>query len=451
MTHKKDTMTKSTADIIVCKFGGSSVADAVHLQKVRSILESNPGRRVVVVSAPGKRFKDDEKVTDMLYACNKMVQDGQSCRPLFDKVAQRYLSIMDELGMKDTETFQQTLDDVRQYIDAGHGADYAASRGEYLSARLVSEYLGWTFIDTASMIIINHDGTVNPQTWTRLENAVDTHKGCYVVPGFYGATADGVVKTFSRGGSDITGSIMARAVNAVRYENWTDVSGVYMADPRMIADAKVVNTMTYREVRELAEVGAGVFHEEAIIPVMSVGIPINVKNTNDPEAPGTMIVPQRDASEHPLVGISGKKGYTKLSVHKMLLFKRVGIRQALLTMLHVFGIRPSFSLFGIDSVVWYFESSQASDSVLDALKTRLMSEFELDDAEYEVGFSIIGIVGEGLMQVPDLLGKANNALEHDGINVEFLNYGGSSTTCIFGVKSAQQDAMVKSLYRALVG
>lgn len=447
MTGMQASGKKAGQNIMVCKFGGSSVADADHLKKVKDILESDSRRSIVVVSAPGRRSKDDEKVTDMLYACNKLVQEGRSCKELFKKISKRYTDILTGLGMK-ADFLKPVLDEVRRCIDAGHGTDYAASRGEYLSARLVAEYLGWTFLDTANVVVINHDGTVHPSTWLKLSEALDP-KGKYVIPGFYGATLDGTVKTFSRGGSDITGAIMARAASAALYENWTDVSGVFMADPRLIPDAKVVQTMTYKEVRELAEVGAGVFHEEAIAPVMDVGIPINVKNTNDPQAVGTMIVPNRDCSEVPLVGVSACDGYSSISLHKLMLFKRTGIRHALLTMLHVFGIRPEFSLVGIDSIVWYYDSKQASASVVEAMMTRLKDEFELDSIDVDAGFSIVGVVGEGIMSMPDMLSRATPALAQQRISVEFLNYGASDTSCLFGVRSEQKNDAVKALYGAL--
>ncbi|MFA6688897.1 MAG: aspartate kinase [Sphaerochaetaceae bacterium] len=447
MTGIQNSGKQTEHDIVVCKFGGSSVADADHLKKVKAILDADLRRSVVVVSAPGKRSKEDEKVTDMLYACNKLVQEGRSCKELFKKVAKRYTDIASGLGMQ-AAFLVPVLDEVRRCIDAGYGTDYAASRGEYLSARLVAEFFGWTFVDTAQCVIINHDGTVHPATWTKLSEVIDPN-GKYVVPGFYGATIEGVIKTFSRGGSDITGAIMSRAVDASLYENWTDVSGVFMADPRLIADAKIVRTMTYQEVRELAEVGAGVFHEEAIAPVMDVGIPINVKNTNDPSAPGTLIVPTRDSGDVPLVGVASRDGFSSISLHKMLLFKRTGIRHALLTMLHVFGIRPEFSLVGIDSIVWYYDSRQASQSVLDAMKARLTDEFDLDRISVKSGLAIVGVVGEGLMGMADLLPKATVALAKRDIPLEFLNYGASTTSCLFGVKSEYRNDAVQTLYKSL--
>ncbi len=433
--------------MIVCKFGGSSVAEAPQIRKVKQIVDSDPRRQIVIVSAPGKRSKDDEKVTDMLYACNAMVQQGLSCKDLFKKISLRYTTILSDLGME-AKPFLPVLEEVRQMIDAGHSAEYAASRGEYLAARMVATFFGWEFLDTDPLIVINHDGTVNNQTWDNLKKALKP-KVKYVVPGFYGCDPEGKVKTFSRGGSDITGAILAGASNAETYENWTDVSGVFSVDPRLIPDAKVIKEMTYREVRELAGVGAGVFHEEAIAPILASGIPINVKNTNAPQDAGTMIVPSREIGDHTLVGVSAKGGLTRLSLRKLMLFKRTGIRHALLTMLHIFGVRPSFSLVGIDSIVWFFESSQASDSVLDAMCSRLKSEFDLEEVAVESGHAVVGIVGSGVMQDSSVIAKSTTALVTDKITLNFFNYGSSDTSILIGVNGDQAQDAVKSIYKAL--
>ena len=433
--------------MIVCKFGGSSVADAVQIRKVKQIVDADPRRQIVVVSAPGKRSKEDEKVTDMLYACNALVQQGLSCRELFKKVSLRYTTILSDLGM-DEKPFLSVLDEVRQMIDAGHGSEYAASRGEYLAARMVATFFGWTFLDTDPQIVINHDGSVNDETWNNLKKSLKSGVK-YIVPGFYGCDPEGKVKTFSRGGSDITGAILSHAAQADIYENWTDVSGVFAVDPRLIPEAKVIKTMTYREVRELAGVGAGVFHEEAIAPVISSQIPINVKNTNAPMDIGTMIVPSREVEGNPLAGISAKTGFSRLSLRKLMLFKKSGIRHALLTMLHIFGIRPSFSLFGVDSIVWFFETTQASESVLNAMCIRLKSEFGLDSIGVDHGYAIVGIVGAGVMQDTGLIAKSTTALANDSIKLHFFNYGSSDTSILLGVDANESSRAIKSLYKAL--
>ncbi len=430
--------------MIVCKFGGSSLADAGQMKKVRAILESDSRRRIAVVSAPGKRNKEDEKITDLLYQCNALAQKGQSCRPVFNEIVKRFMQIAKELKLDDRE-LSTMLDSIRVAIDAGRGADYAASRGEYLSAYVMSRFLGWEFIDAADAIVINADSTVNESTYTKLSERIEDGKN-YVIPGFYGETEQGVLKTFSRGGSDITGAIVARAVNAELYENWTDVSGIYRADPRIVENAEVIPSMSYKEMRELADVGASVFHEEAIAPVYSSGIPINVKNTNKPEEPGTMILPV--AEYKGLSGVSARTGLSRISLRKLMLFKKSGMRHALLTMLHIFGIRPCFSLFGIDSIVWFFETKQASESVCQAMCDRLTKDFGLDTISVDHGYAILGITGQNMDEAV-ISAKAVSALTEAGIEVSFVNAGSSDTTILIGVKDEKAKDAVKAVYAEL--
>ncbi len=430
--------------MVVCKFGGSSVADANQIKKVKAILERDPNRSAVVVSAPGKRCKEDEKITDMLYQCNKDVNKGLSCRETFKKVAKRYLEIADELKVNKKE-LSAKLDEVRRFIDAGRGADYAASRGEYLSAYLISLYLGWEFIDSEDCIVINSDNTVNPITYDKLSSLLRAG-GKYVIPGFYGRNEYGDVKTFSRGGSDITGSIIARALDAELYENWTDVAGVYSANPMLIPDAKPIERLSYKEVRELSEVGASVFHEEAIAPIVEKGIPINIKNTNDPDAKGTMIYPESVGCG--IVGVSSKSGLSKLHVEKLMLFKKSGMRHALLTMIQIFGIRPRYSLFGIDSITWYFDSSMASDSVCQSMCERLKKEFALDSISVDRGLAVLGLIGPNIDKSTDYV-EALVALRDANIPVSSVSYGASDTSCLIGIPEEQKDAAVKAVYDGL--
>ena len=430
----------------VCKFGGSSVADASQIKKVKAILDEDKKRKVIVVSAPGKRSKEDDKITDLLYQCNKMVQKGQSCKPVFQVIAERYLGIARELGL-DTKALSAQLDEIRCMIDAGRGADYAASRGEYLSAFLISQYLKWEFVDAAECIVINSDGTVNPFSYDRVSMMLDNKKAKgFVLPGFYGSTEDNVIKTFTRGGSDITGSIVARAINADMYENWTDVSGIFSADPRLIPDAKVIDAISYREVRELSDLGASVFHEEAIAPILPVEIPINIKNTNSPADPGTLIVPE--SGEMKLAGVSARGGLSRISIRKLMLFKKQGMRHALLTMLHIFGIRPVYSLQGIDSMVWFYETSNATESVVAAMCERLKAEFELDTISVDNGYAILGVVGTNLLETSDYL-RASQALYDCGIQISFLNYGASDVSFTFGINEADRQKAVSVVYDKL--
>ena len=430
--------------MIVSKFGGSSVADADQIRKVKAILESDERRMVAVVSAPGKRNKEDQKITDLLYKCNSLVQKGQTCRPVFNEISKRFIQMAQKLKVDDVK-LSERLDDIRCSIDAGRGADYAASRGEYLSALVISEFLGWEFLDAEDAIVINQDSTVNEATYQRLAEKLEPGKR-YVIPGFYGETDQGVIKTFTRGGSDITGSIVARAIGAELYENWTDVSGIYRADPRIVEDAEVIPELSYKEVRELSDVGASVFHEEAIAPIYSIGIPIVVKNTNRPSDPGTRIIPE--SAGNGAVAVSARTGLSRIRLRKLMLFKKYGMRHALLTMLHVFGIRPSYSLFGIDSIVWFFDSKMASDSVCDAMCERLKKEFGLDSIEVDHGHAILGVVGDGTDSSDAYLASAE-ALKNADIRTTFVNYGSSSASVLFGVKEDDAADAVKAVYKAL--
>ncbi len=427
--------------MVVCKFGGSSVADENQIKKVKAILDEDKNRKVAIVSAPGKRNKEDRKITDMLYECNSLVQQDRSCKRVFAEIGKRYLDIAAALKL-DTKKLTLALDDVRRKIDAGSGTDYAASRGEYLSALLISEYLGWEFVDAADYIVINPDGTVNPISYERLGTRLSTGSN-YVIPGFYGASPEGVIKTFSRGGSDISGAIAARAVGAELYENWTDVSGMYSADPRVVENARVIPELTYVQVRELSDVGASVFHEEAIAPVIPVKIPINIKNTNRPQDPGTLI--SADADPRGLIGVSGKTGYSRLKLRKLMMFKKPGMRHALLTILHLYGVRPSYSLFGIDSIVWLFESKMATDTVLTSMCERLKKDFELDDVIFERGLSIIGIIG-GHMDESEAFIDAVVALRDGGIHTNFVNFGVNRTTALIGVSEEDCTKAVQTIY-----
>lgn len=427
--------------MVVCKFGGSSVADENQIKKVKAILDEDKNRKVAIVSAPGKRNKEDRKITDMLYECNSLVQEDRSCKRVFAEIGKRYLDIAAALKL-DTKKLTLALDDVRRKIDAGSGTDYAASRGEYLSALLISEYLGWEFVDAADYIVINPDGTVNPISYERLATRLSTGSK-YVIPGFYGASPEGVIKTFSRGGSDISGAIAARAVGAELYENWTDVSGMYSADPRVVENARVIPELTYVQVRELSDVGASVFHEEAIAPVIPVKIPINIKNTNRPQDPGTLI--SADADPRGLIGVSGKTGYSRLKLRKLMMFKKPGMRHALLTILHLYGVRPSYSLFGIDSIVWLFESKMATDTVLTSMCERLKKDFELDDVIFERGLSIIGIIG-GHMDESEAFIDAVVALRDGGIHTNFVNFGVNRTTALIGVSEEDCTKAVQTIY-----
>ncbi|MFW6138923.1 MAG: aspartate kinase, partial [Spirochaetota bacterium] len=330
----------------VCKFGGSSVADADQIKKIEKIIKQDPRRRYIVLSAPGKRHPGDQKITDMLYQCQELAGRGQDITGTFAGIKQRYLDIAAELRVKDE--IEGVLDEIQQNIQSGASRDYAASRGEYLCARMMARYLGAAFIESAKYIRLTSRGGVDQYTYGLLAEKIKG-EGMYVIPGFYGGGPDGEVRTFSRGGSDITGAIVARAAGADLYENWTDVSGLLMTDPGIVEAPRPIPEATYREIRELGACGAKVLHEEAIVPLYDQGIPIAIKNTNQPGHPGTTIVETRDTKEAPVAGIAGSTGFRLLTAEKMLMGKE-GYREKLLDLVNQSNIGPVQMSVGVDSV-----------------------------------------------------------------------------------------------------
>lgn len=412
--------------MIVSKFGGSSVAEASQIRKVKNIIESNSERRLIVVSAPGKRNSGDEKITDLLYRCNDEAESGSGAKS-FKIIRDRYSAICKDLGIDEVSVI---LNEVESGIVSGKGSDYAASRGEYLSARILAVFFEAEFIDTAEVIKLTDDGRVEESSYKAL-NARIKGAGRYIIPGFYGSNSKGEIKTFSRGGSDITGAIAARAVGADVYENWTDVSGLLMSDPRLVDNPGVVKELTYKEIRELASIGANVFHEEAITPVKDYNIPINIRNTNKPDAAGTMIVTDRDSSLSPIVGISGKTGYRNIFVEKLMLNRYPGFREKLLSILNVNNIFPEFEATGFDSISFLAPEKQftAVDSVIKELKEKLNPEL----VELRPSLALIGVVGIGLPEQIGVAADVFTALKSNNINVRFINYGGSDVTLLVGV------------------
>jgi aspartate kinase len=414
--------------MIVCKFGGSSVAEARQIEKVAKIVRDDDRRRFIVVSAPGKRNKEDEKITDLLYACHREAAAGRSITDTFAKIKSRFLQIAEEL--KVGSSVAPMLEEVEERIAAGASADYAASRGEFLSAVMIAEYLGAEFLEAAEVLRLTEDGRVDESSYDRLAARVGEGQ-LYVMPGFYGADAAGEIKTFSRGGSDISGAVAARSVRAESYENWTDVSGILMADPRVVDGPPPVERMSYREVRELASVGAGVFHEEAIAPVRDVGIPIHIRNTNDPEAQGTVIAARRDnRSSLPVVGVSGKEPYRPLQAEKFMLNRYTELPGALRAELRRNGMSAEFELPGFDTITFFvaeneaFEEQKAREAVTAA---------GADAADVGDAVAMIGIVGEGIGDRRDLTAELFLALRDAGVVVRAVNMGGSPVTLLLAV------------------
>ncbi|OHD22992.1 MAG: aspartate kinase [Spirochaetes bacterium RBG_16_67_19] len=432
---------------IVCKFGGTSVADAAQIRKIQSILRADPRRRYVVVSAPGKRSKDDKKVTDLLYLCHELASAGLPISEAFHLIRERFLGIAKELGVR--ADLERRIQEVEQGIQGKASRDWVASRGEYLSAVLVAEYLQARFVDTEKLIKIREDGRVDESTYGLLGGALQG-EGMFVVPGFYGSTLDGRVKTFSRGGSDITGAIVARAAGSEVYENWTDVSGFLMTDPRIVKDPRPMRRVTYREIRELAYMGANVFHEEAIFPVYAARIPINIRNTNAPADPGTLIVNERSLEDGVVVGIAGKQGFSIIFIEKMLMNKEVGFGRRLFSILEAHGISFEHAPSGIDTMSVIVADSELKDKS-HILLEEMQKELSPDSVEILPGYALIATVGEGMSHHPGIAGRLFGALGQAGVNVRIIDQGSSEINIIVGVESKDYEKAVNAIYQAFCG
>ncbi len=428
----------------VCKFGGSSVADSAQIRKVRDILLSDKERSVVVVSAPGKRYKEDEKITDLLYRTAELKEENKDIDETFNKIEKRYLEIAENLAL-DTEPIKKELDTIKRNILSGKGRAYAASRGEYLSALIISRFLGWNFLDTEGVIVIGDDNKIEDITYTLLSSLIKEGER-YVIPGFYGTSLTGDVLTFSRGGSDITGAIVAKAVSADLYENWTDVSGVYSSDPRVVENAHVIDEMSYTLVREFSEVGASVFHEEAIAPCIDKGIPINIRNTNSPSDDGTLI--KKTSNKKGVIGVSAKGPLALLTVHRLLLFKDPEIRNKMLDALSSFSIKPLFTIYGTDTVSWYFDDKTQFDEK--KLKSHMKEEFWLDECMIKRNSALVGLVGNNLEETAEYV-DALSVLKENGIVCSLISFSPRYTTFFIGVDDDKKKEALKLISQKIFG
>ena len=433
----------------VVKFGGSSMADAGQYRKIREILQADPERKVVVVSAAGKRTKDDHKITDLLYLCHAHTQYGVDCSGIFEMISSRYLQIRDDLGIDlDLET---EFADFKQRIDNKElNADEIASRGEYFSAKLMAAYLGFQFIDSADWVKFNYDGTVDQDaTYEALQNLVVQGIGA-VIPGFYGLMPDGHIRTFSRGGSDITGALAAAALDADVYENWTDVSGILMADPRLVENPMAIPQVTYDELRELSYSGASVLHEDAIFPVREKNIPLNIRNTNDPEAPGTMIQESFDGeydSDRFITGITGKKDFTIISLSKRGMSNQGGVLHKVLTILVRHNLSVDYVPNGIDNVSIVLPTESIASSLYTILG-EIQQEVEPDTLDVHDQIAIVAAVGRQMAYRPGISGKLFAALGEAGINIRMINQGPDELNIIFGVDNRDFKKAIQVLYNS---
>ncbi len=432
----------------VVKFGGSSLASAEQFEKVGAIIRSDASRRFVVPSAPGKRNKKDTKVTDMLYDCYATAEAGEDFSAKLNAIRARYQEIIDGLSL--SLSLDAEFDIIRKEFAAKAGRDYAASRGEYLNGIVMAAYLGYEFIDAATVIRFNEEGHFLPELTNELLGKRLENVDSAVIPGFYGAREDGTVVTFSRGGSDITGSIVARAIRADMYENWTDVSGFLVADPRIVENPEVIETITYRELRELSYMGAGVLHEDAIFPVRKEGIPINIKNTNRPEDPGTLIVESTCRKPRfTITGIAGKKNFASVTIEKDMMNSEIGFGRKVLTAFEENALSFEHVPSGIDTMTVFVDQhafEEKEQNVISALH-RLV---EPDSVEVDSDLALIAIVGRGMRSTRGTAGRIFSALAHARVNVRMIDQGSSELNVIVGVDNADFETAIRAIYDIFV-
>lgn len=438
--------------IKVCKFGGTSMANADAMQQVKKIILSDPDRKYVVVSAPGKRNKEDIKITDTLYACYDEVVSTGKCDKHFALIRERFTSIVAELGLK--LDIKAILDKTEAEIIANKSADFSASRGEYLSAIVVAEYLGYEFVDASDMVRFESSGRLNEEytddkVKTRLK---DVEKA--VIPGFYGKDYEGKIKTFSRGGSDITGSIIARGVKADLYENWTDVSGFLICDPRIVPEAKAIKQITYKELRELSYMGASVLHSEAIFPVKKAKIPIVIKNTFKPEDPGTLIVPNEQYTladnNDVITGIAGKKNFIVIVLEKSMMNSEIGFIRRVLSVLEHHGLTVEHLPSGIDTLSVIISSEQLKSGDLYDIVNEIRENVSPDFVHVIENISIIATVGHGMTRRQGTAATIFNALAEAGINIVMIDQGSSELNIIVGVENADYEKCIRTIYKAFI-
>ena len=432
----------------VVKFGGSSLASAEQFKKVGNIIRAEESRRYVVPSAPGKRFSADTKVTDMLYGCYAAAENGEDFTEKLAAIKDRYQEIIDGLGLK--FSLDEDFEVIRKNFAEKAGSNYAASRGEFLNGKIMAAYLGFEFIDAAEVVRFDENGDFQSEITNEIMSARLEKAKNAVIPGFYGATEEGRVVTFSRGGSDITGSLVARAVNADLYENWTDVSGFMIADPRIIDNPASINTITYKELRELSYMGATVLHEDAIFPVRKEGIPINIKNTNAPEDHGTMIVESTSKKpEYIITGIAGKKGFSAVNIEKDMMNSEIGFGRRVLEQFEKQGLSFEHMPSGIDTMTIIVHQKEFEEKEQEIL-AGIHRNASPDSIEIEPGLALIAVVGRGMKSAKGTALKIFEALYKSDVNVKMIDQGSSELNIIIGVLEEEFETAFKAIYNAFV-
>ncbi|QGQ44208.1 aspartate kinase [Metabacillus sediminilitoris] len=442
----------------VVKFGGSSLASGEQLKKVLQIVVSDPDRKIVVVSAPGKRYSDDIKVTDLLIECAKKHLNNDHAEPVFAAIIERYACIAKELSIS-LDIIEKISNDLKDILNGDKSKpesylDAVKASGEDNNAKLIAAYFQHHGVEAhyvnpkdAGLLVSDEPGNaqVLPESYDNLYKLRE-RSGIIVFPGFFGYTKSGEVLTFSRSGSDITGSILANGIKADLYENFTDVDAVYSVNPTIVKNPKEIKELTYREMRELSYAGFSVFHDEALIPAFRAGIPVNVKNTNNPSAPGTRIVNERTNSNGPVIGIASDKGFCSIYVSKYLMNREIGFGRKLLQILEDFGLTYEHTPSGIDDVTVILRQDQMDEEMEKAIQDRIMTELHADEVIIEHNLTLIMVVGEGMRHNVGTTARASKALANAGVNIEMINQGSSEVSMMFGVKELQEKRAVQALY-----
>ena len=433
---------------IVTKFGGSSLADANQFKKVKEIVLGNSNRKIVVPSAPGKRNPKDFKITDLLYLCHGHIESSIPLDDVFNLISNRYKDIVLDLNLNlDIDYY---LNEIKENLENGASKDYAASRGEYLNGIILANYLDFKFIDAKDVILFNKYGCIDTEaTYTTLQNVLKNNTR-FVIPGFYGSDTNGNIVTLSRGGSDVTGALVSASINADLYENWTDVSGLLMADPRIVENPMQIKKITYRELRELSYMGASVLHEESVFPVRDAGIPINIKNTNNPSDPGTLIVKNMEPDyNNPIKGIAGKKDFTVISIEKAMMNSELGFCRKVLSVLEQNNVSFENMPSGIDTVCVVISDSQLKNKT-DILVDEIRRTCSPDSIVVHPNMALIATVGNGMSSNKGIAAKIFSSLSESNINIRMIDQGSSEINILIGIENDDFEKGINSIYKAFI-
>ena len=433
--------------VVVVKFGGSSMANAGQFEKVKNIINSNPDRKIVVVSAAGKRNSEDTKLTDLLFLLHAHLKYQVSYSNVMKMIEDRFYDIKNELNLK--FDLEAELNDLKSKLNKNTNQDFLVSRGEYITAKLMSEYLGYTFVDAKDLIFFNYDGTFNMAKIKEATKEAYAKYGKIIVPGFYGSLPDGNIKLLSRGGSDITGSLLAAAVDAAKYENWTDVSGVLMADPRIVKNPKGINQITYNELRELSYMGASVLHQETVFPVQQANIPINILNTNKADDPGTIIMENCTDKSQIITGIAGRKDFTSFTIHKDHISDQVGVVRDALDVFAKYNISVEHIPTGIDNFSVVVASADVEKCIYDLIHD-LNTTIKGSTVEVDDGIALIAVVGRNMASKPGISGQIFGVLGEHNINIKMIAQGARELTIIVGVLNSDFEKTINTIYNHFV-